>query len=202
MGDRGRSRAPPAHHPRPAGPLHPWAPVRRTGQLPRARTRSCAATEPHARKLRDITGESAQLYHQQGDQQGLRCRGGALDQDCGTPFLWGSALTMATGSARSLLLAWEDPERLHRGLMGAEFARDHLSGVHLVAGGKSCRGRGSRVSLRYGRMGFTGMATTSSPAVWVCRTIERLSRRPGHLHAPAVLAAGREARPESLRRTG
>ena len=39
----------------------------------------------------------------------------------------GSALTMLAGSAAQVLLAWEEPDRLHRGLQGARFTATTLS---------------------------------------------------------------------------
>lgn len=41
----------------------------------------------------------------------------------------GSTLTMKAGSSAQILMAWEEPERLHRGLQGARFTATALSGV-------------------------------------------------------------------------
>ena len=41
----------------------------------------------------------------------------------------GSALTMQAGSAAQVLLAWEDSERIHRGLTNARFTAAQLAAV-------------------------------------------------------------------------
>src|SRR5690606_40518842 len=41
----------------------------------------------------------------------------------------GATLTMNAGSAAQILLAWEEPDRLHRGLREAVFTATILSGV-------------------------------------------------------------------------
>src|SRR5688572_23996541 len=82
--------------------------------------RLLAAAGPILAKLRDITGESAQLYRRQGDQRVCVAAAERLSGLRDTVPV-GSALTMAAGSAAQVLLAWEEPERLHRGLMGAKF---------------------------------------------------------------------------------
>ena len=41
----------------------------------------------------------------------------------------GATLSMAAGSAAQVLLAWEEPDRLHRGLYGASFNATMLSQV-------------------------------------------------------------------------
>ena len=78
--------------------------------------------------LRDVTGESAQLYRRQGD---MRICVAAAERLSGlrdtVPV--GSTLTMKAGSSAQILMAWEEPERLHRGLQGARFTATALSGV-------------------------------------------------------------------------
>src|SRR5699024_9824183 len=78
--------------------------------------------------LRDHTGESAQLYRRQGDH---RICVAAAERPIGlrdsVPL--GSTLTMKAGSAAQILLAWEEPDRLHRGLLGARFTATQLSAV-------------------------------------------------------------------------
>jgi DNA-binding IclR family transcriptional regulator len=95
---------------------------------------------------------------------------------------------MHAGSAAQVLLAWEEPDRLHRGLVGARFNAQVLAGVRR-------RGWAHSVGERE-----PGVASVSAPvrgpagrvvaAVSVSGPIERLSRTPGRLHAPAVLTAG------------
>src|SRR6185312_1296834 len=109
----------------------------------------------------------------------------------------GSVLTMRGGSAAQVLLAWEEPDRLHRGLQGARFTATMLAGVRR-------RGWAQSVGERE-----PGVASVSAPvrgpsgrvvaAVSVSGPLERLSRSPGRLHAPAVLAAGQRLT-EVLRR--
>ena len=99
----------------------------------------------------------------------------------------GSALTMRAGSAAQVLMAWDEPERLHRGLREARFSATALSGVRR-------RGWAQSIGERE-----PGVASVSAPvrgpnskvvaAVSVSGPIERLSRQPGRMHAAAVLAA-------------
>ena len=65
-------------------------------------------------RLRDITGESAQLFRRQGD---YRICVAAAERPIGLrdTIPVGSTLTMLAGSAAQILLAWEEPDRLHRG---------------------------------------------------------------------------------------
>ena len=98
----------------------------------------------------------------------------------------GSQLTMRAGSAAQVLLAWEDPERMHRGLLNAAFSATALSGIRRRGWAQSIGGREQ------------GVASVSAPvrspggkiiaAVSVSGPLERLSRQPGRMHAPAVLA--------------
>jgi len=90
-----------------------------------------------------------------------------------------------------------DPERMHRGLQNAAFSAAALSGIRR-------RGWAQSVGERE-----QGVASVSAPvrspsgkiiaAVSVSGPLERLSRQPGRMHAPAVLAAA-ERLSESLRR--
>ena len=85
--------------------------------------RLLAAAGPVLAQLRDTTGESAQLFRRQGDQ---RVCVAAAERPIGLrdTIPVGSSLTMKAGSAAQILLAWEDPDRLHRGLQGARFTAD------------------------------------------------------------------------------
>ena len=102
---------------------------------------------------------------------------------------------MRAGSAAQVLLAWEDPERMHRGLQNAAFSAAALSGI---------RRRGWAQSVGEREQGVASVsAPVKSPggkviaAVSVSGPLERLSRQPGRMHAPAVLAAA-ERLSESL----
>ncbi|MEJ2579466.1 MAG: IclR family transcriptional regulator [Kineosporiaceae bacterium] len=158
--------------------------------------RLLASAAPVLTALRDQTGESAQLYRRQGD---LRVCVAAAERPMGLrdSIPVGSTLTMLAGSAAQVLLAWEEPDRLHRGLQGARFGATTLSAV---------RRRGWAQSLGERE---PGVASVSAPvrgpsdrviaAVSISGPIERISRQPGRTHAGAVLAAA-ERLTEALRR--
>ena len=151
--------------------------------------RLLAAAGPVLANLRDTSGESAQLYRRQGE---MRVCVAAAERLTGlrdtVPV--GVALPMAAGSGAQVLLAWEEPDRLHRGLQGARFTATTLAGV---------RRRGWAQSVAEREM---GVASVSAPvrgpnnrviaAVSISGPVERLTRYPGKLHAESVLdAAGR-----------
>ena len=93
---------------------------------------------------------------------------------------------MSAGSAAQVLLAWEDPDKLHRALTSARFTAATLSAVRR-------RGWSQSVGERE-----PGVASVSAPvrgpnnrviaAVSISGPIERLGRQPGRLHAAAVVA--------------
>ena len=159
--------------------------------------RLIASAGPVLAALRDTTGESAQLYRRQGDS---RVCVAAAERPYGLrdSIPVGSALTMLAGSAAQILLAWEEPDRLHRGLRGARFNATAVAGVRR-------RGWAQSVGERE-----AGVASVSAPvrgpsgrvvaAVSISGPIERLTRQPGRMHAPAVLAAAGKLT-EGLRRT-
>lgn len=158
--------------------------------------RLLATAGPVLNRLRDITGESAQLWRRQGE---ARICVAAAERPSGLrdTIPVGSQLTMRAGSAAQVLLAWEDPERMHRGLQNAAYSATALSGIRR-------RGWAQSVGERE-----QGVASVSAPvrspsgkiiaAVSVSGPLERLTRQPGRMHAPAVLAAA-ERLSESLRR--
>ena len=88
--------------------------------------RLIAVAAPALAALRDATGESAQLYRRQGD---VRICVAVAERLSGlrdsVPV--GSALTMQAGSAAQILLAWEDSEKIHRGLTNARFTAAQLA---------------------------------------------------------------------------
>ncbi len=159
----------------------------RSGELAAAagEDRLLAAAAPALAALRDATGESAQLYRRQGD---LRICVAVAERVSGlrdsVPI--GSALTMLAGSAAQVLLAWEDSERIHRGLTNARFTAAQLAAV---------RRRGWAQSMGERE---AGVASVSAPvrgpngkviaAVSISGPIERLGRQPGRLHAAVVAA--------------
>ena len=159
----------------------------RSGELAAAagEDRLLAAAAPALSALRDATGESAQLYRRQGDQRicvaAAERLSGLRDS---VPV--GASLTMSAGSAAQILLAWEDPDKLHRALTSARFTAATLSAVRR-------RGWSQSVGERE-----PGVASVSAPvrgpnnrviaAVSISGPIERLGRQPGRLHAAAVVA--------------
>jgi DNA-binding IclR family transcriptional regulator len=159
--------------------------------------RLLAAAGPVLAHLRDLTGESAQLYRRQGDQRICVAAAERLSGLRDTVPV-GAALPMTAGSAAHVLLAWEEPDRLHRGLQGARFTATALSGVRR-------RGWAQSVAERE-----QGVASVSAPvrgpnhrvvaAVSVSGPIERLGRQPGRLHAAVVVAAA-ERLSEVVRRS-
>ncbi len=161
----------------------------RLGELASAagEDRLLAAAGPVLAALRDATAESAQLYRRQGD---MRICVAAAERPVGLrdSIPVGLALTMLAGSAAQVLLAWEEPDRLHRGLQGARFTATALSAVRR-------RGWAQSISERE-----PGVASVSAPvrgpsgrvvaAVCISGPIERITRQPGRQHAAAVVAAG------------
>jgi DNA-binding IclR family transcriptional regulator len=158
--------------------------------------RLLATAGPVLAWLRDSTGESAQLYRRQGDERVCVAAAERMSGLRDTVPV-GSVLSMHAGSAAQVLLAWEEPDRLHRGLAGARFTATVLAGVRR-------RGWAHSVGERE-----SGVASVSAPvrgpagrvvaAVSVSGPIERLTRTPGRIHAPAVVAAGHRLS-EALRR--
>ena len=159
----------------------------RSGELATAagEDRLLAIAAPALANLRDATGESAQLYRRQGDQRvcvaTAERMSGLRDS---VPV--GTALTMQAGSAAQILLAWEDPEKLHRGLTNAKFTATSLAAVRR-------RGWAQSIGEREAGVGSVSAAVYGPnkkvvAAVSISGPIERLGRQPGRLHAAAVMA--------------
>jgi DNA-binding IclR family transcriptional regulator len=137
-------------------------------------------------RLRDGTGESAQLYRRSGRTRvcvaAAERRSGLRDT---VPV--GAALPMTAGSAAQVLLAWAPDDALPA---GAAYTSRALAEVRR-------RGWAASVAERE-----AGVASVSAPvrgadgsvmaAVSVSGPIERLTRSPGRLHAAAVCAAAAE----------
>ncbi len=172
----------------------------RLGELATAagEDRLLAAAGPVLTALRDATSESCQLYRRQGEQRICVAAAERLTGLRDTVPI-SAVLSMHAGSAAQVLLAWEEPERMHRGLMGAKFTATALAGVRR-------RGWAQSVSERE-----LGVASVSAPvrgpggrvvaAVSVSGPVERLGRAPGRLHAQAVVTAAARLT-EALRRNG
>lgn len=158
--------------------------------------RLLAAAGPVLAALRDHTGESAQLFRRQGDQ---RVCVAAAEPPVGLrdSIPVGSSMSMLAGSAAQVLLAWEEPDRLHRGLQGARFTATVLSGVRRRGWAQSVGERESGVaSVSAPVRGPSGRVVAS---VSISGPIERLSRQPGRLHAACVVDAAHQLT-EVLRR--
>jgi DNA-binding IclR family transcriptional regulator len=171
--------------------------------------RLLAVAQPVLIQLRDATGESAQLYRLAGGGRGAGGSGGvggdvrvcvaAAERASGlrdtVPV--GAALPMTAGSAAQVLLAWEEGERMHRGLRGAKFTATTLAGVRRRGWAASAAEREAGVASvsapvrgAAGGGGGAGGHGRVLAAVSVSGPIERLTRSPGRLHAAAVVAAG------------
>ena len=138
-------------------------------------------------RLRDTTGESAQLYRRQGDARvcvAAAERGSGLRDT--VPV--GTALPMTAGSRRAGAAGLErrdDPL-----VAGAAFAPGcwpRCAG----AGGRTRSPSASRASRRCRRR-CGGATAAVVAAVSVSGPLERLTRSPGRLHAQAVVAAAAE----------
>jgi DNA-binding IclR family transcriptional regulator len=141
---------------------------------------------PVLARLRDATGESAQLYRRHGDRRlcvAVAERGSGLRDT--VPV--GSALPLTAGSAAQVLLAWTPEDPL---VVRAAFTARTLADVRR-------RGWAHSVAERE-----QGVASVSAPvvgpggavvaAVSVSGPLERLTRSPGRLHSEAVRSAAAE----------
>jgi DNA-binding IclR family transcriptional regulator len=160
----------------------------RCGELAAAagEDRLLAAAGPILMALREATGESTQLYRRQGDH---RVCVASADRPSGlrdsVPV--GSVMSMQAGSAAQVLVAWEDPDRISRGLDGARFDARILAAVRRRGWAQSIGEREPGVgSVSAPVRGPSGRVIA---AVSVSGPLERLGRSPGRLHAAAVMAA-------------
>ncbi|MEJ5866371.1 IclR family transcriptional regulator [Pseudokineococcus sp. 5B2Z-1] len=158
--------------------------------------RLIAAAGPALTALRDHTGESASLFRRQGDAR-VCVAAAELPMGLRDSVPVGATLSMLAGSAAQVLLAWEEPDRLHRGLQGARFTATVLSGVRR-------RGWAQSIGERE-----AGVASVSAPvrgpagrvvaAVSISGPLQRLTRQPGRLHAAAVVTTAQRLS-EALKR--
>lgn len=135
---------------------------------------------PTLRRLRDQTGESAQIYRRQGQQ---RLCVASVEPATGLrdTVPEGALLTMTAGSAAQVLAAWSQAE--------------HAFPAQLLA---TVRKRGWAESLGERE---PGVASVSAPvhsgervvaAISISGPIDRLTRRPGRRFAQAVTSAARQ----------
>lgn len=160
-----------------------WVPGPRLAELARgAPDPLLAAAGPVLARLRDRSGESAQLYRRDGDE---RVCVAAAERITGlrTTVAVGARLTMTAGSAAQVLAAWTDDDLPP----DARFGQRALVEV---------RRRGWAYSVAQRE---AGVASVSAPvfdhagdltaAISVSGPVERLTRRPGPRFAPLVTAA-------------
>ncbi|MCL6538229.1 MAG: IclR family transcriptional regulator [Acidothermus sp.] len=160
----------------------------RCGELAAAagEDRLVAVATPILARLRDATGESAQLYRREGDSR-VCIAAAELPSGLRNTVPVGSRLPLTAGSAAQVLLAWENPASVRREVAAAVFTPQTLARVRR-------QGWAASVAERQ-----PGVASVSAPvrgpsgrviaAVSVSGPIERLTRNPGRLHARAVTAA-------------
>ena len=150
-----------------------------------------AGVEAAVRRLRDATGESAQVYRRAGD---TRVCVAAAEPPSGlrdtVPV--GARLSMQAGSAAQVLVAWLSGEDRQRLLRGAAFDAETLTTV---------RRRGWAHSLGQREPGVASLAApvfdadgSVVAAVSISGPIERLAR-PSSEQRRAVLAIADELRP-------
>ena len=146
---------------------------------------------PRLQELSSAAGEDRLLQASMPVLQALRDRVcvAASEREMGLrdSIPVGATLSMSAGSAAQVLLAWEEPDRLHRGLYGASFNATMLSEVRR-------RGWAQSVGERE-----PGVASVSAPvrgpsgrvlaALSISGPIERMGRQPGRQHGPSVMAA-------------
>lgn len=141
---------------------------------------------PVLARLRDATGESAQLYRRQRDRRlcvAVAERGSGLRDT--VPV--GSALPMTAGSAAQVLLAWTPDDPL---VSRAAFTARTLAEVRRRGWAHSVAEREQGVASVSAPVRGPGGAVVA--AVSVSGPLERLTRSPGRLHADAVVAAAAE----------
>ncbi|GAA5519770.1 HTH-type transcriptional regulator KipR [Demequina sediminis] len=159
--------------------------------------RLVSAAQPVLTVLRDRTGESSQLYRPHGDE---RICIAAADRPVGLrdSIPVGTTMTMTAGSAAKVLLAWAEPERMHRGLARARFTAAELDKVRANGFAESAGEREPGVASVSAPV--WGAAGTVIAAVSISGPAERLTSSPGAVHAGAVVDAARQLT-EVLQRT-
>ena len=159
--------------------------------------RLVSAAQPVLTVLRDRTGESAQLYRPHGDQ---RICIAAADRPVGLrdSIPVGTTMTMTAGSAAQVLLAWEEPVRMHRGLVRARFTATELEYVRAHGYAESAGERETGVSSVSAPVWGTGGTVIAADSI--SGPIERLTAHPAGEHAESVMDAARQLS-DVLRRT-
>ncbi|MFT8356939.1 MAG: IclR family transcriptional regulator [Bifidobacterium aquikefiri] len=150
--------------------------------------RLLTAAGPILQTLLDRTGESAQIFRRQGEQ---RVCISAVERSSGLrdSIPVGAMLSMEAGSAAQILLAWEDSDRMHRGLLHAKFTAAKLAAVRKRGWAESSSEREQGVSsisapIRNASGNVIAAISISGPT-------QRLTSTPGRHFAPLVMAAGK-----------
>ncbi|MGQ4614630.1 IclR family transcriptional regulator domain-containing protein [Nocardia sp. R7R-8] len=137
-------------------------------------------------RLREITGESVQLYCRDGNS---RVCVAALEPPVGlrdtVPI--GARLPLTAGSAAKVLLAWADPELQHAILADAVFGERALAEVRKRGWAQSAAERAAGVASVSAPVRDAGGAVVA--AVSVSGPIDRMGRRPGARWAADLVAA-------------
>lgn len=137
-------------------------------------------------RLREITGESVQLYRRDGN---ARVCVAAMEPAAGlrdtVPI--GARLPLTAGSAAKVLLAWSDPELQRTILPEAVFGERALAEVRRRGWAQSAAERAAGVAsvsapVRDGAGGVIAAVSVSGP-------IDRMGRRPGARWAADLVAA-------------
>ncbi|HLS76030.1 MAG TPA: IclR family transcriptional regulator [Nocardia sp.] len=137
-------------------------------------------------RLREITGESVQLYVRDGH---ARVCVAAMEPPSGlrdtVPI--GARLPLTAGSAAKVLLAWADPEVQRSVLPDAVFGERALAEVRKRGWAQSAAERASGVASVSAPVRDTAGAVVA--AVSVSGPIDRMGRRPGARWAADLVAA-------------
>lgn len=147
------------------------------------------AAGPVLARLRDASGESAQLYVRDGSE---RVAVATAERAAGlrTTVLLGTRLPLTAGSGAQVLVAWASEPDRSRLLTAADFTARALAEVRR-------RGWADSVGERE-----VGVASVSAPvfgaegslvgAISISGPIDRLGRSPGRTHGEQVMRAARE----------
>lgn len=150
--------------------------------------RLVAAAQPILDALRDRTGESAQLFRPHGEH---RICIAAADRPMGLrdSIPVGTTMTMSAGSAAQVLLAWEEPDRMHAILEGARFTAADLARVREQGYSESAGEREAGVAgVSAPVWGSSGQVVA---AVSISGPIDRLTDHPAGLHGAWVMESAR-----------
>ena len=137
-------------------------------------------------RLREITGESVQLYRREGTQ---RVCVASMEPPTGLrdTVLVGARLPMTAGSGAKVLLAWADPQIQRAILPEAAFGERILLDVRRRGWAQSAAEREPGVASVAAPVRDAGGAVVA--AVSVSGPIDRMGRRPGARWAADLLAA-------------